>query len=482
MARGRRKRPQIREGLAAATFLLALAMVVFTFQRAHALIIGGEGNSPVADPGWPKGAAAIFNTPTRIAWWEGPPFGGGQWHAECRGDAKALGAILAGFARMDVKNKRLILHDGVGASFWLNPNREPAKRAAAQVDWVFMVWVPANWTRLSAMPGDLNPTDGRGADKGPPSQIDVYTGGNVRWSDVAVPPGLEVIDQRLEAHGFTLDDGAVLEGKIIDLGTHLPIAARTRLERIEPQPKGGYQYTVVTEAAADAQGRWILKKAPAGWYRIVVAAAGFVSRVAGHVQLDGQPGWYAFDSGLARSASVSGKVTDNAGQPLADVEVRLADVVSAPGDRYESPEAYTFKTDADGRFRSDQVPLGRATVWVHKAGYCRPGLGQPITTPANDVKLVMMKAARLEVTVDFAGGNRPGGYIVEIGPERGSAVGTWGGSGNIDSKNQITFENIPPGRYVVQGRPNPSSANQQTKPITIDLKGGQSTAMTLPAR
>src|SRR4051794_15975988 len=78
---------------------------------ALALITGGKGNERITDPGWPAGAAAIFNHTGRIAWWEGPPFGGGQWHAECRGDAKALNAVLADFARMDARVKRVIVHD-----------------------------------------------------------------------------------------------------------------------------------------------------------------------------------------------------------------------------------------------------------------------------------------------------------------------------------------------------------------------------------
>src|SRR5262245_58152851 len=119
---GRRRRPRI---LAAATWLLAAAIAAVPFRPAVALIMGGEGNKPIADPGWPKGAAVIFNHPGRVAWWEGPPFGGGEWHAECRGDAKALSAVLADFAQLESRNKRVILHDGVGHSFWLNPNDEP---------------------------------------------------------------------------------------------------------------------------------------------------------------------------------------------------------------------------------------------------------------------------------------------------------------------------------------------------------------------
>src|SRR5262245_37207000 len=199
-----------------------LLLTILAAPVAFDLITGGEGNKPIADPGWPAGAAALFNHPGRAAWWEGPPFGGGQWHAECRGDAKALNAVLADFARMDAKVKRVVVHDGTGYSFWLAPNHEPEKLAAAKIDWVFMVWQPANWGRVRKLPANLNPTDP--GDAGPPSQIDVFTAG-IRWADVTVPKGIEVVDQRLEAHGFRADDGAVIEGKVTDLSTGQPIAA-----------------------------------------------------------------------------------------------------------------------------------------------------------------------------------------------------------------------------------------------------------------
>jgi hypothetical protein len=200
---------------------------------------------------------------------------------------------------LDLKIKRVIVHDGVGHSFWLNPNRDPA-------------------------------------------QIDVYTGGGLRWSDVSVPEGLQVIDERLEAHGFTLADGIVLEGQVVDLAIQRPIAARMRLQRVEPQPKGGYQYTVMAEAVADTQGRWVLKQAPAGWHRVA---------------------------------------------------------------------------------------------------------------PAKEVALRMMKSARVRVTVDFTGRDR-----------------------------QLSFDDVPPGRYVLHGQPNPSAANQQTEPLTIELKGGQTAEVKLSAQ
>ncbi len=467
---------------AAATSLFTSIIVAFGCQTAFALIRGGEGNKPVSDPGWPAGAAAIFNHPGRIAWWEGPPFGGGQWVAECRGDAKQLSSILADFAKLDAKTKRIVVHDGVGRSFWLNPNREAEKAEAAKIDWIFMVWQPANWEHLRTLPADLNPPDGKEPEQGPPVQIDVYAGGIIRWSDVKVPEGLKVVDQRLEAHGFTLADGTVLEGKVIDLATKRPVAAQMRLQRIEPQPKGGYNYTAVAKTASDALGRWVLKNAPAGWHRVVVEADGYVSRVIGYGQFDDQPQWTFYDGGLLRAAPVSGRVTDDAGKPLADVQVRFGDVTSEVGGRYESVDEYTFKTDAEGRFSADQIPAGKATIWLHKPGYCRPGLGQPITTPAKDIVLKMMKSARIVVTVDFTDTERPEGYIVHMEPEGGEAVGKWSGSGNIDAKNQITYEDVPPGRYVVHGQPNPSSADEHTDPVKVELHGGRTIEITLPAK
>jgi hypothetical protein len=66
-------------------------------------------------------------------------------------------------------------------------------------------------------------------------------------------------------------------------------------------------------------------------------------------------------------------------------------------------------------------------------------------------------------------------------PDGGQAVGSWGGSANIDARNQVMFRDVPPRRYTIQGRPNPSSADQHSKPLTIELNGGQASRIKLPA-
>lgn len=463
----------------AAAIMLAFLLAAVPMREAAALITGGEGNQPIADPGWPKGAAAIFNHPGRIAWWEGPPFGGGQWHSECRGDARTLTALLTGFAKMDGRTKRVVVHDGVGHSFWIS---EPARKDAARIDWVFMVWQPSGWERLSQIPAGINPIDARDRSAGPPSQIDAYTGGNVRWAEVKVPEGVEVVDERLESHGFTVADGVVLEGRITDLADKRPIAGRVKLRRIEPRELGPEHYTEVAEAKAGDNGHWVLKRALAGWSQVAVEAEGFVPRIVGYARFDDQPHWSFFDCRLSPLAAVSGRVADDAGQPLPDVEVRIRDVATEEDGRYDLPFDPSVKTDADGRFRCDQLPRGHASVWVYKFGYCRPGLGLRIKLPTDGVALTMTKSARVRVTVDFSGKVKPEGYIVTVAPEGRSVAESWGGSGNIDAHNQIAFTDVPPGRYVFHGQPNPSSGNQQTQPFTIELKGGRLTEITLWAK
>ncbi|WP_435009367.1 carboxypeptidase-like regulatory domain-containing protein [Tundrisphaera lichenicola] len=459
--------------------LLLAVLAVSSPREASALITGGTGNTPLRDPGWPTGAAAIFNHTGRVAWWEGPPFGGGQWHSECRGDAKALSAALADFVKLDVKVKKVVVHDGVGHSFWLAPNQEPEKLSAAKIDWAFSLWVPANWEKLRTLPADFNPT-GAG-ETSPPSQIDVYTAG-IDWASVAIPAGIEVIDDRLVAHGFTVADGPVMEGKVTDLTTEQPLAATMRLQRVDPQQKGGYLYPVVAEAKANAQGRWVLKNAPAGWVRVVVEAEGFVPRIAGHARLDDQPRWQSFDIGLVRSAPVSGRVVDEDGTPMADVNVRFGNVQATSGGRYQSPSEYKFKTDANGRFRAETIPAGTASIWVNKPGYYGPGLGHPVKSPEENVEIRMNRAGSVLITVDFEGKKRVGEYVVKISPEGGDVVGSYGGSGNIDDRDQMNFAILPPGRYILTGRPNPGPDSEETEPVTIDVKGGLAAEVILKAK
>ncbi|MFO0959278.1 MAG: carboxypeptidase-like regulatory domain-containing protein [Isosphaeraceae bacterium] len=462
-----------------ATFVVALLSMP---AGALVMIRGGEGNEPLRDPGWPAGTAALFNHRARVAWWEGPPFGGGEWHSECRGDAKDLQALIEELGRLKLKNTQIIVHEGVGRSFWLNPNREPGKKEIARIDWALTVWEPARWDFQRNLPVGMRSIDPNDVEKGAPTRLDVYAGGKIRWPEIKVPDGLPVLDLRLEANGFAMEDGSVFKGKVRDLESGKPIAARARFRRVESQPTGGYKYTDTAEAKADAQGNWVLRNAPQGWFQLVIDADGFVPHVIGYAQPDGEPNLDIRDGGLIRGGSVSGIVRDELGRPLAGVDVRLDNVSTASDERYEVANEAKATTGDDGRFRIEGVPVGKATAWIHKEGYCRPGLGAPLAIPTADLSLSMLKAAQARILVDFGGRDRPGAYIVQIVPEGGEAVGKWSGSATIDPEGRASFQDVPPGKYLITGRPNPGGDDEQAGPIAVDLKGGETAEIKLKAR
>lgn len=458
---------------------IAIALLTGSQSSAWALITGGEGNDPVHDPGWPEGAAVVFNTKSRIAHWEGPPLGGGQSHAECRGDTAAFQKVLNDFANIEIPKKRLIVHDGVGQSFWLNSNGAKDKKDAAKIDWAFVVWQPKTLIRLLESPfisRRMNHPDDLLIVK-----LDVYTGGLIDWKKITIPEGIDVDDRRLAAHGFRLEDGVVLEGHATDVETDKPLRARMILERIDTE-KGAYIYAPLAEVDSDDEGHWVLKKAPQAWCRLVLTADGYAPRIIGHLRIEDQPFWSEHNSGLAKIGTVSGRVVDHKGEPLAEVDVRLDDIDVKNSKGYELSANSSTKTDEQGRFIFDAVPVGSAKVWIHKQDYVRPGLGSKIEIPSKDVKLVMSKAAALHVKVDFSAAKRAGDYLVHVEPEGGEQVGKWSGDGNISKDDDIVYSNIPPGRYTVKGRPNPGSVNQETKPILIDLKGGEVTELTIKAK
>ncbi len=96
--------------------------------------------------------------------------------------------------------------------------------------------------------------------------------------------------------------------------------------------------------------------------------------------------------------------------------------------------------------------------------------------------LAMLQSAGVRVVGRVDGVPRLPGYIVHMVPEGGEAVGKWSGSGNLDAANRIAYRDIPPGRYVLKGQPNPSRGNDHSDAVTIDLKGGQTLPVTLRAR
>ena len=84
------------------------------------LITGSHGNQPVENRGWASGTEHAANHPSRLGWWEGPPFGGGEYHFLYRGDTAAFQEALQAFAKIRAPRLELVIKDGPNNSFWLD--------------------------------------------------------------------------------------------------------------------------------------------------------------------------------------------------------------------------------------------------------------------------------------------------------------------------------------------------------------------------
>src|SRR4051812_38318243 len=99
--------------------LLLMCLVWFSSLTASALILSGTGNDPVHDAGWPGGALAVANSKSRVGWWEGPPFGGGEWQFLYRGDTEAFSQALAKFGAIRAPALELVIHEGPEVNIFL---------------------------------------------------------------------------------------------------------------------------------------------------------------------------------------------------------------------------------------------------------------------------------------------------------------------------------------------------------------------------
>ncbi len=203
--------------VASRVFLSCLTIVfgtAFCVSNCFATIFGGEGNKPLPDPGGPKGAAEVFNWKTRVAFWEGPPFGGGQWHAESKGNAEEVNKVLQAFEKIEAKQKRVVLKNGIGYSFWLDPNRNRRHDKKIKIDWEFTVWVPKSWESQKTLSADMSAISGEQGEE-PVPVLTIYTSVFDR-EKLELPKSLIVEDKTLAGHGFSRKDGRVLQGRVVD--------------------------------------------------------------------------------------------------------------------------------------------------------------------------------------------------------------------------------------------------------------------------
>ncbi|HEX6272297.1 MAG TPA: carboxypeptidase-like regulatory domain-containing protein [Polyangiaceae bacterium] len=113
------------------------------------------------------------------------------------------------------------------------------------------------------------------------------------------------------------------------------------------------------------------------------------------------------NSSGARAFSISGRVVDAHGAPIADAEVWVEDMGSDDG------RSVWLGTDADGRFGSPRIPSGLHTVTATARGFVARAVAVEVTADLADLTVVLALAPSPRVlVVDPEGRPVPGAVVV----------------------------------------------------------------------
>jgi hypothetical protein len=433
----------------------------------HALITGDYGNKPVADQNWPEGTLAIANLKTRVGWWEGPPFGGGQFTFLYRGDTKAFNEALKLLDQLKAPAVELHVHAGPHEDFWLverGEKKEGAKRRDPRIDWSFTVWTPENFHHLYNNPTGLFASDRPDFRQPLPApKIDVYLGdGLIDWKDVKVPEKVRLV-------GIPED---VLKRRAPRLSVQV-------YDMITSKPITGAQIKLVTydmqgqkdagEGTTDADGAAEFASLEPGNYDVRLAAEGYAPRSLG---------WDPLAIGdhrittvqLSPEITVSGRVVDSKDQPIAKAEVHTFVVLGFDGRGYSMPERPHVATDDGGKFQL-KLPRGyvqlsaRAKDLYHSWTDVLP-VGGRAATASQTEPIVIRMARTTSVTVKLADsqGKTLANQSFALQPT-GDAIGKWSGGGTTDAKGRAVVEGVPPGEYRVTDRGYPE---KQSEVVRVD--------------
>ena len=251
--------------------------------------------------------------------------------------------------------------------------------------------------------------------------------------------------------------------------------------------------------ATDGQGRYELSALPPGRYRLFVNKAGFVALEYGQARpfeagkpldiTDGQA-LERIDFSLPRGSAITGRITDEFGDPITDVLVEALRYQFVNGERRLVSAGRTAQTDDLGAYRifglmpgdyvvrgsmRPNMPPGPRNADTESTGY--PGTYYPGVTDVTQAQtitaalgqevssiafpLVPARLSRISGTVMSSGGQPLAGAMVMIrargsnalGALRMNLIGNAGGQVRSDGTFQLT--NVPPGDYTldVQQRP-----------------------------
>lgn len=468
---------------------LAIALAWLWAAPALALIMVGRGNDPVHDNNWPAGSLEVANLKTRVGWWEGPPFGGGEHTFLYRGDAAAFQAALDDFAKIKAPKLELFVHDGGPAeSGFLRDQKDP--KSDTHYDWSFTVWNPQSWNHLYNTPGSQffanDPSGAFGQGVAPP-RLDAFVsdgkgGKGIDFAKVKVPAGVSVTDERADVAGFA--GGSAVVGDVYAMTTSKPVAgakialAHEKVYRVWEEP--------AATATSDAAGHFELKGAPKGSFGVLASAPGYAQRLLGYVELRGDT-LKRFAVQLSPAATLSGTALDTDNKPVVGATVRADSITSVDGRGYLPPEGAQTKTDDKGHFELTSLPRGHVQLYAYAEHYAPLDVLKIHSVPEDGLTIRLTATGAIKGRVlDKAGKPAQHGNVsIDADVPGRERIGKWGASGNTDADGSFHFENVPPGRYVVTAmatNPGPALQGKDPNAKVIMVKAGETAEVDVTGR
>ena len=262
-------------------------------------------------------------------------------------------------------------------------------------------------------------------------------------------------------------------GKSIWLAGARVIASSTRGPQIlavtKTDTRGRYQFADLPNGLPN--GKIKLAVARTGYYTVRIAG---LDRSTLVVDCSVQDACSQIDFELARAGVVAGRVVDELGEPLQQVEVSLARADTGPGGGQQT--SHRDETDDRGEFRIADLKPGDYTLgaeeafpaYPHGVSYHAESRKLEIEegTEIRGLRLIMQRSERFRVSGSVRGIDRTEGgkFKLEAIPVSDGSVGaalTWERAVKLGDSGQFVFWQLPSGTYAFQLEPGSSEGSSR---------------------
>ena len=292
-----------------------------------------------------------------------------------------------------------------------------------------------------------------------------------RNDSLATSP-LQEVQAGAENVDFAMQPRVTIEGRVVGAWDGQPV---THFEIYRPN-EGPVQ-------AGDADGRFTLGNVDArDTCMLRVRVPGCIEKYE-NVDLKGSKNVKDVVISLERASSLSGRVLNADGQPVSGARILLASNHDRFGQNLNDEAAVVARSDADGAFKIESLPLERGFVLAKHTEYATGSA--PYRPGVSSVDVVLFGGGTVDGTVT-SGGTPVAGVRVRLSrPSRSTKEFMPPFSARTDPNGAFRIEQVPPGESSVTVRfdkdvKDPRRMRSTTKRITVENGQTVSLALDLP--